>query len=76
MSEGISILQGLGAIAALLAAGAWLKSAMLQLRRGPSGFPDRWMDRISSNAGVWNGIAAVLSAVTAVIQALAFLFQV
>jgi hypothetical protein len=68
-------MQGAGVIFGLLAAVAWFKSAAEQAwpDKKPNGWFDRLLDRISSSPIKWNAIAALLTAIAAIFQALAFL---
>ena len=66
--------QALAVLFALLAAGAWVKSAADQAGFKPgSGRIDNLLNRISTKPSVWNAIAAGLSAVAAICQAIAYL---
>ncbi len=66
--------QSFAVIFAMLAAWAWAKSAMLQLNwpRNPNWLDDQ-LNRITTNPVVWNAIAAFLSALAAICQAVAYL---
>jgi hypothetical protein len=65
----IIVVQGIAAIFAMLAAWAWMKSAILQVRP----LQKDWLDRISRSPPVWNAIAAVLAAGAAVAQGVGYL---
>ena len=71
----ILLIQTMVVVFALLSGWAWIKSAMLQLRanKGPSGWLDRQLNRISEKPEIWNAIAAFLSAFTAITAGLLFL---
>ena len=71
----ILLLQTMIVVFAMLSGWAWIKSAMLQLRpgRGPTGWIDRQMNRISEKAEIWNAIAAFLSAFAAITAGVLFL---
>jgi hypothetical protein len=70
--------QGVVAIIAMLAGGAWVKSAFLQLGIKPRqrSRMDEMLNRISTNPAVWNAIAAGLSAAAAIAQGVAYLLEV
>lgn len=69
------LVQCVAALLALFAGVAWMKSAFAQWRpdQKPSGWMDRQMNRISTSPVIWNVVAAALSALAAVAQAIALL---
>ena len=77
-AQGALTAQGVVAIIAMLAGGAWLKSAFLQLGIKPRqrSRMDETLNRISTSPVVWNAIAAGLSAAAAIAQSIAYLLEV
>jgi hypothetical protein len=72
----IYLAQALTVIFALLAGGAWAKSASLSLNWPRSGWLDDRLNAISKDPIVWNAIAAFLLAAAAVFQGVAFLLVI
>lgn len=68
------MLNGLTAVFSLLAAWAWMKSALLATRwRKQKSFLDDAMNWISQDPVTWNAIAAILAACAAVCQGIEYI---